>query len=179
MRDLVRQVAHQQQSHYRPQVTHGVGQETEWTPTRAISTPAIEGPMTAAPLNTDELRAIAFIRSCLPTMSTRNDCRAGTSNRFIVPVASAARITIQYCAWPLALRMNSANDGTMKADWVRSRTFCLRKRSATTPPSWLPMRTGVNCAASTRPTRSPLCVSSSASHGMATLCIHVPTVEMI
>jgi len=88
-------------------------------------------------------------------------------------------MTIQYRACPLALRTNSVNEGTMNADCVASSTFRLRKRSATTPPNWLPTRTGVNCAASTRPTRSPLCVSSSASQGMATLCIQVPTVEIV
>ena len=34
------------------------------------------GPITRAPLNIEEFSAIAFIRSSLPTMSTRNDCRA-------------------------------------------------------------------------------------------------------
>ena len=96
-----------------------------------------------------------------------------------MPTASAAMTTIQYWAWPLALTTKSVNDGTMNSDWVASRTLRFRYRSAITPPNWPPSKTGVNWAASTRPTRSPLCVSCSASHGMATLCIHVPTVEMI
>jgi len=135
--------------------------------------------MTAAPLNTDEFSAIAFVRSRLPTISTVKDWRVGMSNMVTQPVVTAARITIQYCAWPLALTANRANDGTMNADCVASKTRCLGKRSATTPPNWLPTSTGVNWAASTSPTSTPLWVSSSASHGIATLCIHVPTVEMI
>src|SRR5438445_686545 len=86
------------------------------TPTRAMSTPASDGPTTAAPLKTDELSAIAFIRSCLPTISTMNACRAGTSKRLTVPVARAAMITIQYSSWPLALRAKSPNDGIVNAE---------------------------------------------------------------
>ena len=91
-----------------------------------MSTPAIDGPITAAPLKTDEFSAIAFIRSWRPTISMRNDCRAGTSNRLIVPVAAAAIKTIQYCAWPVADNANRAKDGTMNADCVASRTVRFR-----------------------------------------------------
>ncbi len=97
----------------------------------------------------------------------------------MIPAASAATMTIQYCAWPVAVRTKSTNGGTVKAVCVASITLRLWKRSATIPPNWPATRIGVNCAASTRPTRTPLCVSSSASHGIATLCIHVPTVETI
>jgi len=65
------------------------------TPTAAMIRPAIDGPMTAAALKTDELRAIAFMRSWRPTISIRKDWRAGTSNRLMVPVAAAATRTIQ------------------------------------------------------------------------------------
>ena len=91
------------------------------TPTTPMITPATDGPITAAPLKTDELSAMAFIRSCLPTMSTRNDWRAGTSKRLIVPVAAAATSTSQYWACPLALSAKSAKDGIVNADCVISR----------------------------------------------------------
>jgi len=96
------------------------------TPTTAIRIPAIEGPMTAAALKTDEFSAIAFIRSCLPTISTWNACRHGTSSALMVPVATAATTTIQYCVCPVAVSMNSASGGTTKDVWVTSRTVRLR-----------------------------------------------------
>lgn len=95
------------------------------TPTAAMSKPAIEGPITADALNTEELSAIAFIRSCLPTISTWKDWRVGTSSALIEPVASAATITIQYCACPVALATKSMRDGTTNADCVSSRMLRL------------------------------------------------------
>ena len=43
------------------------------TPTAPMITPATDGPITAAPLNNDELSAMAFVRSCRPTISMTND----------------------------------------------------------------------------------------------------------
>src|SRR5439155_19571922 len=113
------------------------------TPTAPMITPATDGPTTAAPLNTEELSAIAFIRSCLPTISTTKDWRAGTSKALMVPVAAAAIRTSQYIAWPLELSRKSENEGIVNAAWVTSRIERLRKRSATIPPNWLPSSTGV------------------------------------
>ncbi len=48
------------------------------------------GPMMRAPLNMEEFSAMAFIRSSLPTMSTRKDCRAGISNAFTTPSNAAS-----------------------------------------------------------------------------------------
>src|SRR5436309_15251398 len=64
-------------------------------PTAAIKTPATDGPITDAALKTEELRAIALVRSSRPTISMTNAWRAGTSKSWIVPQASAARKTIQ------------------------------------------------------------------------------------
>ena len=89
-------------------------------------TPATDGPTTAAPLNTEELSAIAFIRSCLPTISITKDWRAGTSKALMVPVAAAAMSTSQYIAWPLELSRNRANDGIVNAACVVSSTERLR-----------------------------------------------------
>src|SRR5258708_25307022 len=145
------------------------------TPTAAMTRPAIAGATTADALKTDELSAIAFIRSWRPTISMTNAWRAGTSNRLMEPVANAATITIQYWAWLVALTANSTNDGIVKSDWVTSSTFRLRYRSATSPPNGPPTRTGGHGAARTRPPRRPPCVSSSASHGTATPRAQVPT----
>src|SRR5438309_8705717 len=43
------------------------------------------GPTIRAPLNIEEFSAIAFIKSSLPTMSTRNAWRAGMSNALTTP----------------------------------------------------------------------------------------------
>jgi hypothetical protein len=109
-----------------------------------MSKPAIDGPITAEALKTEELSAIAFIRSCLPTISTWKACRVGTSRALIVPVVSAATITIQYSACPVALSAKRASGGTTKAVCERSNTFRFRKRSAITPANGLPIKTGRN-----------------------------------
>ncbi len=95
------------------------------TPTAAITSPAIAGPITADALKTEELSAIAFMRSCRPTISMTNDWRAGTSNTLMAPVPNAATMTIQYWACPVALTANSTNDGIVNSDWVTSNTFRL------------------------------------------------------
>src|SRR3989304_2195619 len=46
-------------------------------PSFPITTPATAGPSTRVTLKADELSAIAFIRSSLPTISTKNDWRGG------------------------------------------------------------------------------------------------------
>ena len=56
------------------------------SPVRAIRTPAIEGPIILAPFTMVEFRAIAFPRSSrFSTISTTNDCLAGTSKAFTHP----------------------------------------------------------------------------------------------
>ena len=47
------------------------------TPRRPITTPAIAGPTIRARLNPAELRATALDTSARPTISIRNDWRAG------------------------------------------------------------------------------------------------------
>ena len=53
--------------------------------------PATAGPTTRAPLNIDELSAIAFIRSPRPTISAMNAWRAGMSNALTIPTSAADR----------------------------------------------------------------------------------------
>ena len=64
------------------------------TPSRAIRTPASDGPTTAAPFHIEEFSAIAFIRSSRPTISIANACRVGMSTTWIAPQTSAATITM-------------------------------------------------------------------------------------
>ena len=51
------------------------------------------GPTTRAPLKIEEFSAIAFGKSSLTTISTRNACRIGTSNAFTTPTRNAMRIS--------------------------------------------------------------------------------------
>ena len=55
------------------------------------------GPMMRAPLNMDEFSAMAFIRSSLPTMSTRKACRAGMSKAFTTPSKAASTKMCHTC----------------------------------------------------------------------------------
>src|SRR5438045_9083568 len=97
-----------------------------------MSRPATDGPITADALNTEELRAIAFMRSCLPTISTWNDWRAGPSSALMQPVVNAAELTIQHCAWPVAIARHSVNGRPTKPDCLSRRKVCYRERPAIT-----------------------------------------------
>ena len=49
------------------------------SPTTATSAAAMAGPATRAPLNMEELSAIAFSKFSRPTISIKNVCRTETS----------------------------------------------------------------------------------------------------
>jgi hypothetical protein len=72
------------------------------------------GPITRAPLNMEEFSAIAFIKSSLPTMSTRNDCRPGMSNAFTTPRKLASTNTCQ--TWTLCDRVSAARMNASSID---------------------------------------------------------------
>ena len=91
------------------------------TPRKPINSPATAGPTTAAPLNTEELSAIAFMRSSRPTISIEKAWRAGTSKTLMRPTMKAAARTIGYCASPKWVSRKSAPEGTMNAVWVMSK----------------------------------------------------------
>src|SRR6266540_2675418 len=63
------------------------------TPSAPISTPATAGPTTRAALKSEELSAIAFMRSSFPTSSTTNDWRVGMSKALTTPRKAASAIT--------------------------------------------------------------------------------------
>src|SRR5579884_3453964 len=68
---------------------------TRCASSQAIAPPAIAGPKTRAPLKIEELRAMAFGKSSLPTICTRNAWRIGTSKAFTMPTRKATTIIIQ------------------------------------------------------------------------------------
>src|SRR5439155_248280 len=106
------------------------------TPTAPMITPATDGPTTAAPLNTEELSAIAFIRSCLPTISTTKDWRAGTSKALMVPVAAAAIRTSQYIAWPLELSRKSEIRESVIIKAPAERVWAVVQEDVVHAPQW-------------------------------------------
>ena len=91
--------------------------------------------MTRAPLNMEEFSAIAFIRSSLPTMSTRNDCRPGISKALTTPSSAASTNTCQTCTRCVSVSAARTKASSIDATWV-AMTMCLRLlRSATIPPN--------------------------------------------
>jgi hypothetical protein len=63
--------------------------------------------------------------------------------------------------------------------WVTSRTRCLSRRSATTPPQAPNSSMGRNCAARTQPRSVPSPPRCSTSQLSATICSHVPDCEIV
>jgi len=103
------------------------------TPNRPIRMPAAAGPSTRVTLKAEEFRAMAFIRSSLPTISTKNDWRPGTSNAMTTP-CSAARTTMWATVTTRAkTRPASKKARSMAAVWVRMISLSLDIRSARAP----------------------------------------------
>ena len=73
------------------------------SPIFATRIPAMAGPMTRAPLNIEEFSAMAFIRSSLPTMSTRKDWRPGMSKAFTTPSRAASTKMCQTWTRPVSV----------------------------------------------------------------------------
>ena len=145
----------------------------------ATRIPATEGPITRALLNIDEFSAMAFIKSSRPTISTRNDCRAGTSNALTTPIIAAIAINS-----PTVIRLVKVKNDSMEAriielTWVA--TMMLRRfiRSATNPPIGPSRNMGIWPANATVPSSSDDPVRRYTSHASAMLSIHVPTSEII
>ncbi len=69
-------------------------------PITPIKMPAIAGPKTRAPLNSDEFSAMAFIRSSLPTISTTKLCRVGMSKASVIPSSNASSAICQMRTTP-------------------------------------------------------------------------------
>ena len=91
------------------------------------------GPMTRAPLKSDEFSAMAFIKSSLPTISTMNDCRMGMSKALAMPRMVASTSTCQTATTPVQTRIATVNASSMKASCMKMMTRRLSTRSAMTP----------------------------------------------
>ena len=96
--------------------------------------PAMAGPITREILNAEELRAIAFIRSCFPTRSITNACRAGTSKALRKPKKTARTMTQGTLMRPNCVSTPSASASTSIPHCRRRMKRRLSTRSATTPP---------------------------------------------
>src|ERR1041385_7956912 len=155
-------------------------------PAVAMSVPAMAGPTTRDRLNAEELSAMAFIRSDLPTSSTWNDWRGGVSNALTrAPreeraetqgTARGGNAVGAGVAWN-AVRKPSASASRRRSDSSRMSARRLLTRSATTPPYRVNRSTGRAPSAVTRPTLNAELESTSASHPSATSCIQDPQRE--
>src|SRR6266404_5732404 len=96
------------------------------SPILATRIPATAGPTTRAPLNIEEFSAMAFIRSSLPTMSIRKDCRPGISKAFTTP-SRPARMKMCH-TWTCPLNVSQARIPARIMEAVRE-TSCPLKKS--------------------------------------------------
>ena len=79
--------------------------------------------------------AIAFSKSSRPTISIRNDCRAGTSNAFTTPSSVDSVIISQTRIIPVSVSVARTNASSMDDTCVAITTVRRGHRSATRPPS--------------------------------------------
>jgi hypothetical protein len=120
-------------------------------PTVTNSIPPSAGPMTRAPLNIIELRAMALGRSSRPTISTTNDWRAGPSKALTRP-RSAASITISHtCTIPANVSTARMKASTMAEACVTTIRLRLLTRSTTTPAHGETSSAGIAAANPTMP----------------------------
>jgi len=108
--------------------------------------------MTRAPLNSEELSAIAFIRSSLPTISTMNDWRIGMSNPLAMPRIVARSNTCQTATTCVQTRIATVRASSMNASCMKMMNRRLSARSAITPAYRLNRSTPSELRAAVRPT---------------------------
>jgi len=142
-----------------------------------MTMPATAGPTTRAPLNTAEFKAMALMRSFLPTICTTKDCRAGRSRVLAIPYTVASTATCQYWMWPAQSSAARAKAWSMRALWVRRRSRRLCTRSASAPARKERKSIGPNWSAVIMPSLKGEPVISRTTQACPTLCIHVPTRE--
>ena len=146
-------------------------------PTVAMRMPAIDGPTMRAEVNTALLRLTAFVTSPCSTSSGTNERRAGLSNAFAVPSASASTTMIHRFTTSASTKIPSTQREHALRGGRDHHELRLSWRSAMTPAHAPNTRIGKNCSAYVSPSMAPLCVMWSTSHGSATSWIHVPTCD--
>ena len=88
------------------------------SPVTAIRTPAMDGPMSLAPLNRKEFSAMAFPRSSFrSSISTKKDCRTGMSKEYTKPRNKLKAMMCQTSAIPVSVRKARTKDWTMARVW--------------------------------------------------------------
>lgn len=136
------------------------------------------GPTILARLKMVELREMAFIKSSLPTSSTKNACLAGRSIVCITPNTAARTRISQYRTLPRYTNNASANACTIKTTWVKINILRFGNLSIYTPAKRENSRRGPNWNTPKSPKSSGDFVRLYTSHTWAALCIHVPISEM-
>ena len=137
--------------------------------------PATAGPTTREALNIAELRAMALIRSSLPTISMMNAWRAGMSKALTTPRRAESTNTCQMRTVLVRVRNASAKASSIDAVWVAMTTWRRLRRSAAMPPSTENANTGIWPEKPTRPSSAEEPVRLYTSQDCATFCIQVPT----
>ncbi len=117
----------------------------------ATRIPATAGPITREALNIDEFKAMALIKSSRPTISTKNDCRAGMSNELTIPSSADKTKMCHTCTVPVRVMAASANASSMEAVCVAITTRRRGNRSATMPPNGDIRNTGIWLEKLTKP----------------------------
>ncbi len=96
--------------------------------------PAMVGPIMRAPLNMEELSAMALARSFLSsTISTMNDCRAGMSTALTRPWNILRAMMCQISITPVTVSIARVSDWVMARICANSITLRLFQRSIRTP----------------------------------------------
>ncbi len=149
------------------------------SPTATTSRPATAGPAVRATLNIVELRAMALVRSSLPTISTTNACRAGTSSARPTPKMKASAITCHTWTKPVTVSVASVAAWTNINVCARRTRRFLSKRSASEPAQRPIGSAGTRATKFTRPSIAGEPVRRYTSQFCATNWIHVPTSETI
>ena len=140
----------------------------------ATRIPAMAGPTTRDALNIEEFRAMAFIRSLRPTISTMKDWRAGISNAFTTPSSAASTKMCQIRTAPLSTNAASTKASSIAEVCVAITTRRRLYRSATIPATGENTNEGICEQNPIAPSRTELPVRRYTSHASAMFCIHVP-----
>ena len=147
------------------------------TPTLAISTAPMAGPMMREELMITEFSPTALATSSGPTISYRKLCCEAMPRAIAVPVRPARTQTIQTVTTSVTARTPSASASAAATDCVPISSLRLSTRSASAPPHAPKTSTGPNWSPTVIPRSTALPVRLSTSQFWAIDCIQVPLMD--
>ena len=134
--------------------------------------------MTRARLNCIEFMAIAFGTSSRLTSSGSSEMYAGPLNDCALPVRNDSRKMCQTCTVRVQIRKPSTRAKLICRYCDSSMILRRSTRSAITPPKSENRSIGPVARNPSTPSRNAEFVMFRTTHPCATVCIHVPTVEV-